>query len=1409
MVVGREDSDPILASSGGSDVDAHTRPGSRGQSHVSHANPASFPTTVPGVPASSCRIPVSSPTPASSRSAISPPLSSAADRLAAQSSSSSEAPVQPPVSFPAIPKKPSFHTRDLATLPSTPMGQGGSKSSPPLPSPPTSSTTAVTKGIQAALASGIKLKRVLVNRRKKSEDVQLSGSKNKGSQQDARQPGQDHQGRHIRVESCVPVSSSSVSLPSSRGHRPTVNSSNPTVMMATDLPQLSPPPPPPPPKLPPIQPVVRKIPPVAPDQLPALQPPSASSDNRNSIIPLSPGIAGAVKLIYMGEEQEERKEPSTSEASPEDRVANSGHERLREKPREADVKWEGINAADIKEARRKSDSTMSYHTIRPGTTSNRTSRPVSMADSLQSNHTVKPVRLSALLTDVDFTMLEEDDDDACKAADQDMAAMSTPPVIVRPPPEVPQEVSRKTKNRRSLSLNLGTYPTWQSPPSASHHATLSLAEIKYPSYSVTEGMPPPMPPSVPSATNEAPKVVETSATSQSGNSSSSRSQVGHNLRGKLTSWTNPSMSERKPPAFQPRIPPPPPPPPPSAAPTSSSYPPPALRAISMTSSLAPAAGRAIRGAVGRMGRAIGINSSSSNSGNNSGYSSSSSPSDGYVLTRTNSNHSSSVSHSPLSWGRRRTPDAPSGAWSVVSSSSDIDHMGMPSVPVLGMMLRAPLKASGYVFGRELKAAVAGSAVGVRLPSAEESSASGQIQRSQLSHFKTFADRALPAVVVRCAQHIFVRGIQEEGLFRVNGRAKHVATIRAEFDRGADHDIATCEPVDLDPHAVASVFKAFFRELPEPVLTAALLPFFERIVEQEMNVEVALKANRTLKPASRGPGLPSGPRPGNTEPEAMKKPPSLSTLALPSFKDMPPPSNSLLRAIKALIAQLPEENLDLLRTLIDVMNITAENEGFTKMPLANLVLVFCPTVQMTPPLLRILCEARGIWHQDDLPLEENLAVARASSSSSEAYVDATDNMEEGDSILSSDEVSEESPSLSVSDYQASAEDSIDPRVVIPRSRPARLAREPQSTVYLDAESGSSASSLSQTRRDATASRFSLASSQGDNALSRSSTPPMSSSAESLATPASAPGQSSLAHLPIDYNIKPEAEQDVTENLNSLKYIGNESASDTSPVQFPSLPASSPSTSLPSTPVKRRSVPLLSMPHLTGMNVSPSAILAPSSTTSASHSTLLHKSHKSRKPSLQILLSAKGSSSSLKGISKSSISNPIMNIDSGTAPLSASDSSVSTPHSAMTAPQGSIFTLPPVIGTPLETSPLGVGMGFQITPPDTSMLDADSRYGDDETGITVESAKLGTPIADRYRTTSTTSTSSSVFSVAVAARSLPDVPKTSYFRRPTRRPATSTSSNHLDLLDKDLGVEEDWTRSVLIAADIPILSQKTKS
>ena len=89
---------------------------------------------------------------------------------------------------------------------------------------------------------------------------------------------------------------------------------------------------------------------------------------------------------------------------------------------------------------------------------------------------------------------------------------------------------------------------------------------------------------------------------------------------------------------------------------------------------------------------------------------------------------------------------------------------MPSGPNLGTKLRGPKLNSagapivgGLVFGRKLETCTQQTAVERASGTASHDSPSGSI--------RPLEERALPALVVRCAQHLLQWGVQEEGLFR--------------------------------------------------------------------------------------------------------------------------------------------------------------------------------------------------------------------------------------------------------------------------------------------------------------------------------------------------------------------------------------------------------------------------------------------------------------------------------------------------------------------------------------------------------------------------------------------------------------------------------------------------------------------
>ncbi|XP_019849875.1 PREDICTED: rho GTPase-activating protein 24-like [Amphimedon queenslandica] len=76
---------------------------------------------------------------------------------------------------------------------------------------------------------------------------------------------------------------------------------------------------------------------------------------------------------------------------------------------------------------------------------------------------------------------------------------------------------------------------------------------------------------------------------------------------------------------------------------------------------------------------------------------------------------------------------------------------------------------------------------------------------------------VPILVHRCAKFILEHGINETGIFRLPGQSSRVQALKDTYDCGSQLDISTTE----DVHTVASLFKLYLRELPEPVIPFSL------------------------------------------------------------------------------------------------------------------------------------------------------------------------------------------------------------------------------------------------------------------------------------------------------------------------------------------------------------------------------------------------------------------------------------------------------------------------------------------------------------------------------------------------------------------------------------------------------------
>ena len=457
---------------------------------------------------------------------------------------------------------------------------------------------------------------------------------------------------------------------------------------------------------------------------------------------------------------------------------------------------EGLMLDRERADKRKSDSTISHCTIRPGAGGPRASRPVSMAESFQSTYTVVPgsgasgpgvvmgnKRLSAV--DIDLGMLEEDDDSFQSLDDIQEQSGS---VLV---PEKLQSPLLNIK-RRSLSLSIGFSGGTSSSNVFLPHIPLAplATDLKHPSYSISEGF------------------HDHPTSDPSSLATSHLNQPQRYLPNKIQNLPPMPLNVNASFAYPAQRPLPSHPTPPSFRQTS----------LSISSSFAPAglarkAVEKVKGALGHMGHHCGSNSGSissvstssasvcSSSASVSSATPSSFPNEFGVLnlSRTPSNQSCATHHTHSSSmhavnikeikertererrqhetaahkkGKkfRRTP----GTYSVGSASitSCSDDAFVSSEPVLGVLLRGPYRnrkgdpaTSGVVFHRDLTRCVRDTAIWVGkedIGNQRESDTGELIGRPELLIYER---RMLPALVVRCAQHLLVWGVQEEGLFR--------------------------------------------------------------------------------------------------------------------------------------------------------------------------------------------------------------------------------------------------------------------------------------------------------------------------------------------------------------------------------------------------------------------------------------------------------------------------------------------------------------------------------------------------------------------------------------------------------------------------------------------------------------------
>ncbi|KAF2221583.1 hypothetical protein BDZ85DRAFT_201435, partial [Elsinoe ampelina] len=162
---------------------------------------------------------------------------------------------------------------------------------------------------------------------------------------------------------------------------------------------------------------------------------------------------------------------------------------------------------------------------------------------------------------------------------------------------------------------------------------------------------------------------------------------------------------------------------------------------------------------------------------------------------------------------------------------------------------------------------------------------------------------LPAVVYRCIEYLRAHdAIHEEGIFRMSGSNLVIRGLKERFNSEGDVHLLAAGEQMYDIHAVASLLKLYFRELPSTILTRDLHLDFVSCLDLD----------------------------GKTKVEAFN----------------------------ILVNRLPAPNRELLENLTAFLREIVDNEATNKMNVRNVGIVFSPTLNIPAPLISLFVTDHG-------------------------------------------------------------------------------------------------------------------------------------------------------------------------------------------------------------------------------------------------------------------------------------------------------------------------------------------------------------------------------------------------------------------------------------------------------------------
>lgn len=177
---------------------------------------------------------------------------------------------------------------------------------------------------------------------------------------------------------------------------------------------------------------------------------------------------------------------------------------------------------------------------------------------------------------------------------------------------------------------------------------------------------------------------------------------------------------------------------------------------------------------------------------------------------------------------------------------------------------------------------------------------------------------LPKIAIECMAFIESNGIDELGIYRLSGSTKEINLFRTSYDNFMSVDFYIQRYTD--PNAVASLFKAYVRELPECLLGDRLVNNFQDLFIPYNDLDTHFKDSITLEDDDGHVLL-------NNE--------------------------DLLVSLERLIKLLPEDNRVFLAVFFGHLRRISLKASVNKMGLNNLQVVWSPTLRFGGALFMIL------------------------------------------------------------------------------------------------------------------------------------------------------------------------------------------------------------------------------------------------------------------------------------------------------------------------------------------------------------------------------------------------------------------------------------------------------------------------